>query len=238
MPYCTDDYSILNYDKYNYTLNWQKYSNQSSVETDPEYDQVYNAFKYQDAFSTDTLPYLGVYTTYFGGGYIFNFYDGNVSQLQSNFSALQTSDWIDRSTRGILLEMSVYNPNVQLFAYILMIFEVLPTGSWIQNARIDPLNLSDVTQSIGSLKTLANVIYLCFIVFFMIRELNKLRKTRPRRIEYFKNFWNWVELAIIACSWASFAMYLYRMYAISVMLKKLKSNYSNTLIRLDTIKVT
>ena len=236
ITHCTDEYSIFNYDNNNYTLKWQTYFNKSSVETDPEYDQVYNAFKYQSALKQGTFPYSGIYTTYLGGGYIFDFFGGNVSQLQSYFSALQANNWVDRNTRGLILEMSLYNVNVKLFAYATMLFEVLPTGNWIQSVRVDPLNLSDVSQDVGSLKTLANIIYLGFIVFFMIRELNKLRKANPR-IVYLKNFWNWVELAVIACSWASFSMYIYRMYAVSAMLKKLKTYTSSTQIRLDSIKV-
>jgi polycystin 1L2 len=236
VPYCTNDYSIFNFEDKNYTLGWQTYTNQSVYENIPDLEFIYLAFKYQSAWRSSSYPYSGIYTTYLGGGYMFQFMNANVSQLQSNFTALQHSGWIDRYTRAVLVEMSLFNPNIQLFGYVTLLFEILPTGNWIVTMRVDPLNLSDVTQSVSSLKTIANIIYLGFVVFFIVREMNKFRLSRPK-IEYLKNFWNWVELAIIACSWASFAMYLYRMYAVDDMLKKLKKYSHNSIIRLQSIQV-
>jgi hypothetical protein len=236
VSYCQDEYGLFNFERKNYTLGWQTYDNVTAVETYPELNKVYNAFKYQESFDSSTYPVSGIYGTYFGGGYFFNFNQATIAELQSNISALQAAGWIDRQTRGLSVELSVYNGNLALYGYINVLFEIVPTGNLIMTWSIDPLNLTDVVTNVATLNTLANIIYLAFVVLFMVLEMNKLRKANPKK-EYFKQFWNWVELAIIACSWASFSMYLYRMYAIQQILEKMKTYTPTTQVSLQTIRV-
>jgi hypothetical protein len=237
VPYCTDDYGLFNFEHENYTLNWATYDNVTAVETNSDLNKVYDAFKYMEALDSSTYPVQGVYTTYFGGGYFLDFKQASIAEMQTNISALKASGWIDRQTRALSAEFSLYNGNLGLYAHISVLFEILPTGSVITSWTVDPLNLTDVATNVATLNTLANIIYLAFVVLFIVLELNKLRKSHPRK-EYFKQFWNWVELAIIACSWASFSMYLYRMYAIQQILEKMKNYSPTTQISLQTIKVS
>jgi polycystin 1L2 len=233
MSFCYDDYSVFNHEDQNFTLNWNQIIN-GTLETDSTMTQIYKSFKYKGTLESSSYPYFGVYTNYLGGGYFFDFLNLNVSNLQSNLTALQESGWTDRLTRAIFLEMTTFNPNINLFTYCTVLFEVLPTGNIIKSIRIDSLNLTDVMLDAVSVKVIANIIYLVFVVFFMVKELSKLRKAKK---EYFKSFWNYVELSVIACSWASFAMYLYRMYAVSEILEKLKKYSDKNMIRLQSLSI-
>jgi hypothetical protein len=231
---CSDDYSVFNQEDKNYTLFWNANFNQTT-ESDPNLRQTYSAFKYRSSLKSSSYPYFGIYTNYLGGGYFFDFLSSNSTDIQSNLTALQESGWVDKRTRALFIEMTTFNPNLNLYAYTTILFEVLPTGNLIKSIRIDPLSMFEVTidQSL-SLKVIANIIYIVFVVFFMIREMNKFRKAKPKKA-YFKSFWNYVELCIIALSWASFAMYIYRMYAISEVLEKFKKYNVNLHIRLQSI---
>jgi hypothetical protein len=236
--FCNDEYGLLNFERHNYTLDWQPVpENISSVENNPDLQKVYAAFKYQEALSSGTYPVNGQYSTYYGGGYFFSMAQATIAELQSNLSVLQASNWIDRQTRAISFEAALYNANVGLFAYVQLLIELTPAGNILTDWSIAGLNLTDVRTNVATLNTLAMIFYLAFIMLFIVLELNKLRVAHPR-ISYFKEFWNWVELTIIACSWASFSMYLYRMYAIENLLDKIKNYTSDMNISLTMIKVS
>ena len=54
------------------------------------------------------------------GGYLYELC-GRLKDLQSNLSILHENQWIDVSTRAILIQMNLYNLNVQLFSSILFL---------------------------------------------------------------------------------------------------------------------
>jgi polycystin 1L2 len=157
---------------------------------------------------------------------------GNLTQIQSNLSILQNLAWIDRQTSAIFLEFSVFNVNINLFAYITILFEKLPTGNLIKSARIYPLSLLESNGSLLSMRIVFNIIFMILISCLIINEIRLMFKTGLS--SYFRNLWNFVELAIIAFSWAAFSLYLYRLAGTNKILKKFKkSSNQNVYIRLD-----
>ncbi len=59
---------------------------------------------------------------------------GQKSYLQGNLTLLQLNSWIDSQTRAILIEFSIFNPNINLFGAAEIIVEFLPTGSILTSA--------------------------------------------------------------------------------------------------------
>ena len=87
----------------------------------------------------DTFPYLGDHGSYSGNGYVYEF-RGRLSEIQGNLSEIHRLGWIDNSTRAILIQMSLYNPNVQLFISVMLLTEFLSTGGISPTARFEPMN--------------------------------------------------------------------------------------------------
>jgi polycystin 1L2 len=234
IPFCIDDYSVLNQEKNNFNYSWSPLFNQSYVPLGPT-AEIFKAFQYTSSDDLDSTPYSGVYTSYRGGGYVFRILKTfTLEELQNNLTALQQMNWIDRQTRAVFIEFSLYNPNINLFAYCTIMFEILPTGNMMSSSRYEPINLLDIKSEFLSFKTICNFLYMFFIVFFMFCEIRGIMKMKK---EYFKQFWNYIELIIIAFSWAAFSMFLYRLYAsyeIFDLLKK-RSTDPNTYIRLQYI---
>lgn len=176
--------------------------------TTPPSVSVHKAFQYSSAMSIDSQPYAGQYKNYLGGGYVFNIdaSSQNVSQIQSELDSLQKNDWIDRQTRALFIEFTVYNVNLDLFAYCLVLFEILPTGSIESSFEINPMSL----YTDDSLVIVAfDIIYMFIVVFLMVRELQLIIKLKRK---YLKHWWSYINWLLIIFSWVSFAMYLYRMY--------------------------
>lgn len=152
---------------------------------------------------------MGAYNSYLGGGYVYEM-RGQLKYLQGNLSLLQEMAWIDRQTRAVFAEFTVYNPNINLLCVVTILVEFLATGNIIKSARMEPLSLFNDSEANTLMTTITGVLYMTMIVFFMIREILKIYKSG---LAYFKQFWNYVEWMIIAFSWATFAMYLYRLVA-------------------------
>ena len=154
-------------------------------------------------------------------------YDQSI--LTTNLDNLKQNGWIDRQTRAVFIEFTIYNPNVNLFSNCLILFEFISTGQIISSSQFSPINLFDINNSsFISFKIIMNVIYMVFISIFMVKEIMAIVKERSK---YFKQFYNYIELIIIAFSWASFSMYLYRLYSsyeVYNLLKKSKKDFTQT----------
>ena len=51
-------------------------------------------------------------------------------------------NWIDRQTRAVFAEFSVYNPNINLVMVSTILVEFLSSGSILTSAKFDLLNFS------------------------------------------------------------------------------------------------
>jgi hypothetical protein len=60
--------------------------------------------------------------------------------MQGNLSELHRLSWIDRQTRAVLIQLNVYNPNVQLFTSVIIAAEFLNTGIIRSSIRVEPMH--------------------------------------------------------------------------------------------------
>ena len=81
------------------------------------------------------LPYSGIQATYGGGGYVA---DLGTSAYRANkqLNLLRNASWVDRYTRAVFLEFTLYNPNINLFAYVNYLFEMPATGGVLPFERV------------------------------------------------------------------------------------------------------
>lgn len=148
---------------------------------------------------------------------------GSLSFVKGNLSLLQQMGWIDRQTRAVFVEFSLYNPNINMLVVAEILIEVLPTGNMLTLVRFDPLNLFNELTGDSSItfKIVVYVFYLVFIVYFFCMEIKQLVREGPRA--YFTKFWNYVEWLLILLSLVAFALFFYRLsqaYAVLDFFKK------------------
>lgn len=201
-PICYGDYSVTGSQSADYYMDWSSSYISSSTSS-----SVQDAFKYTSALSINSLPYSGVYTNYLGGGYVYqmNTATKNTSQLASELVNLQQNDWIDESTRAVFVEFTLFNVNLELFAYCVILFEFMSTGNIVTSYQFDPLTLySDDSIFILVL----SILYMFLVTFCMLKEIKLLINLRKA---YFTHYWSYIEWTIVAFSWASFALYLLRL---------------------------
>jgi hypothetical protein len=103
---------------------------------------------YNSSQNLDTYTYSGDQATYGAGGYVYEF-RGRMNEMLTNISALQQLSWIDLQTRGVIIQLSLYNPNVNLFVFATILAEFIPTGGVYPTARFEPLSLLNSYQGMN-----------------------------------------------------------------------------------------
>ncbi|UJR07107.1 hypothetical protein I4U23_011395 [Adineta vaga] len=184
---CHNDFSYSNED----THQWMK--NNSNL-----------AFQYQTSDQSNTYPYIGEHGIYPGGGYIYEF-RGRLSEIQSNLSQLQQLKWIDQQTRAVIIQFTLYNPNVHLFISANFLFEMISTGGILTQSRFEPLDFYAFTSSF---QLICNLFYMIMIIYLMWIEFRLFLKLKWKK--YCQRFWSWIELSICICSWTSVGIYIWR----------------------------
>lgn len=127
---------------------------------------------------------------------------------RDRIAKLQDALWIERHTRAILTEFTIYNAQSNLFCIITLATEFPATGAIIPYANILTARLYDFTDNIMFLVLACESIFVMFILFFTYREVKHIYKTGIQA--YLKEFWNCVELGIILFTFAAIALYVYR----------------------------
>jgi len=192
---CYSD-SFFKMDSKDYSFNWTSFN--SSYTPDIDMSNTYKSFQHMSASSLDDYPYMTDFNTYLGDGYVFNL-TGSLNELQSNLTLLQKLNWIDKQTRAIFIQFLLFNPNINMFAYLNILFEILPSGNMINSIQIDTIQLFAKTKSTTTLLT----VYFVLICLMLIKEIPSMYKMK---LKYLFQFWKLVNLLIISFSIASFAI--------------------------------
>ncbi|GAB1597495.1 polycystic kidney disease protein 1-like 2 [Argonauta hians] len=198
---CHREYSLFNEDKELYGTAWEKPANNDS------YSNLADEFKYTDSSKLDGYPYYGVLTMYGGGGYVARL-KGSKAKLTNLMERLQNTSWIDKFTRAVFVEFTIYNPQVNLFTVCTMLAEFTRVGSVVTSYRFEPCMLLPYMTQAALFQTLCDVVFVIFLIYFLIKEIKLLIKLRKN---YFKEFWNLVELAIIVMSTAGIFIFIYKL---------------------------
>ena len=145
MSTCVYDYSLLNEERDSYQPGWLN----ETIETYSS--SIRQSFEYKSSEELDTYIYVGNHGSYFGGGYVYEF-RGRLSDLQSNLSQLHGLGWIDNQTRGVIIQLTLYNPNVQLFTSVTFLIEILSTGGIYPTSRFEPIDFYGIFFSFSKIK--------------------------------------------------------------------------------------
>jgi polycystin 1L2 len=129
--------------------------------------------------------------------------------MKSNLTKLHELSWIDSQTRAIIIEMTLYNPNVELFTSVTFLIELFSTGGVFVQSRFDPIDLHNEFEGLSSIiRNVCGMIYMLFIIYFTFTELRLLSKLRKK---YFYSIWSFIQWGTIICSWTGAGIYAWRL---------------------------
>ncbi|CAF3391615.1 unnamed protein product [Rotaria sp. Silwood1] len=200
--WCSSDYKIWTADRRlfqpGWTLNASNISYSQSIE---------NAFKYRSSNEIDSYSHMTDHAFYDGGGYIYEF-RGRLNDIKKNLTVLQQLSWIDRLTRAIFIQFSLYNPNAELFTSAIITVEFLVTSGLISSSRFDPFRFHNNLKGFSSVfHLICATIFLVLIIYLTLTEIQSLIRKKQA---YFRVFWFYIEWSIIGCSWTSVGLVIWR----------------------------
>ena len=82
--------------------------------------------------------------TYKGGGYVINF-ERSFRRNMRNLTRLRSKDWLDLRTRAIFIEFTVYNPNANLYASVVLVAEFPAVGAVVPRSEFKVQNTTTPT---------------------------------------------------------------------------------------------
>ena len=129
--------------------------------------------------------------------------------------------WVDRQTRAVILESTVFNVNTNLITIATFFYEVIATGAAHTTKRVDTLELYSTESGALMLYLICQFLFMTMVLFNFIMMLFHLYR---QRLGFFKSFWNMVDFFMIISSVASVALYVIRSKSVLNTIKAIQAN--------------
>lgn len=167
------------------------------------------------------FPFVGRLVTYDGGGYSANL-GYNEETSWTVLADLHSHNWLDKQTRAVFAELTVYNANINLFATAFLFIEILPTGGGFPWADFKVFNGYRYSLSGGNMSSrLVELVFIIFVIYFTVREVRKLLKQRS---QYLKSFFNLIEMILVPLYIMMFVLIIVRWLSTAKNVKEFKEN--------------
>ena len=166
------------------------------------------------------FPFWGRYATYGGGGYVANL-GYNEETAWTVMADLHAHNWLDRQTRAVFVEFTVYNANVNLFATAFLFLEILPIGGGFPQSDFKIFNgyRYALDSNIGS--RVLEAVFVFFVVYFTAKEIKKMIKQGKA---YFTSFFNIIEVMLFPLNIMMFALIIFRWLSTAKNIRQFKKN--------------
>ena len=164
--------------------------------------------------------FLGGIAAYGGGGFTANMGRSPLESLEI-INDLEKKQWLDEQTRALFLEATIYNAQVNLFAIMNFVVEILPTNGVELYHSIKIAKLYTFGGSAESFTIACQFFVVTFFLIFIYREGKKIYHERKK---YFRGFWNFTEFATIILILATVSVFFSRMLLVNGAIKKIEEN--------------
>ncbi|XP_048575351.1 uncharacterized protein LOC5511746 isoform X2 [Nematostella vectensis] len=182
------------------------------------------AWQYQTGEELKTFPYWGQKATYSAGGYVQVFPPStakNYDKAQALADALNENDWLDKYTRAVFTEFSIYNANSNLFCVVTLLIEQLPTGGIFKFPSILTLRLYRYVGGEMFFVAACEIIYLLFTAYFIFREIKQAYKLG---LDKLKNPWSILEIFVTCLSLSMVVLYFLRIKFTAEVVKDMRND--------------
>jgi len=214
---CYNKYSILDEEYDDYCVGWKE---GPCDRGEAVYSLTSSAWKCVSPLKVWGLPTTGIHSTYGGGGYVAEMaINYNISKLILN--DLYRYMWIDRSTRAVFTEFTLYNVGANVFIYISLLCEFSNIGGVFTSTSIKPFR---PYQHVGSYGFVVFISELIVLIAILISVAFKLVGFYKHGLKALKGLWNILEITIIVLFLVCTAMYIVRWRMINKAMDKFKEN--------------
>ncbi|CAH1257155.1 PKD2L1 [Branchiostoma lanceolatum] len=162
---------------------------------------------------------------YDSGGYVIDI-DPRPPDHNHHLSELRNMSWIDRQTRAVFVDFTLYNANVDLFNVVSVLVETPAIGRARVQFDLPVLRLHLYNQTTDLVLLTFQIAYVIFLAYFIYYAVRGILKDR---IEYFKDVWKVLDLMVVILSLIAVAAFVARMILTENTRKNYRENNSSFL---------
>uniref|UniRef100_A0A670Z240 Polycystin-2 n=2 Tax=Pseudonaja textilis TaxID=8673 RepID=A0A670Z240_PSETE len=175
------------------------------------------AWTYTEEKDLNGSSHWGLIATYSGSGYY-----QDLSKSKEDASALiaglKKNLWLDRGTRAVFIDFSVYNANINLFCIVRLLVEFPPTGGLLTSWQFQPVKLIHYISTFDFFLAACEIVFCLFVIYYVVEEILEIH---IHRLFYFRSLWNCLDVLIITLSLAAIGLNIYQISTVDKLLKKL-----------------
>ncbi|XP_035665950.1 polycystic kidney disease protein 1-like 2 [Branchiostoma floridae] len=222
---CNSGNSFSDGETRDFLPGWRLLSSSNSSEDFPEQ----SPWTYQIPDSGGELPVIADIATYGSGGYVAGV-GRNKDAALAVIADLKEADWIDRYTRAVVVEFTVYNANINFFSTMSYTVEFLNMGGAVSSRSIRTYRLHRFVGPAGYIILALHIFYVACFLYTLYREA-KLMKEQGKR--YCRQPWNLLEIVNILVSFIAFTVFAVDYITSRNTLDKLLHHHDNNLSLYD-----
>ncbi|XP_061857083.1 polycystin-2-like protein 1 isoform X1 [Colius striatus] len=175
------------------------------------------AWRYHSEDELSGSSHWGRLTSYSGGGY---YIDLKLTREESAeaLQVLKERLWLDRGTRVVFIDFSVYNANINLFCVLRLVVEFPATGGAIPSWQIRTVKLIRYVSAWDFFIVACEVVFCLFIFYYVVEEILELR---IHKFQYFTSIWNILDVVVILLSVVAIGFHIFRTIEVNRLLGEL-----------------
>ena len=208
---CYDSYSFFNEDDMPFGKYRDYQKNAAMNDT---------AFYYKPALELKAPIVSGKISTYSAGGYVKNL-DAFKDSSKAILDDLKLNTWLDRSTRVVMLDFTVYNANINMFCQIRLIVEFPTTGGAIPSWEFRTVKLIRYVTPFDYFILALEILFAVFLVYYTIEEAIEIK---IHKCKYFKEVWNFLDIIILIIGFVCIGFNIFRTIQVNNILDSLLVN--------------
>ncbi|XP_015774864.1 PREDICTED: polycystin-2-like [Acropora digitifera] len=185
-----------------------------------EYSVLCFRWEYKTEEELEGRSHWGRITSYSGGGFTL-LLEATKAKTEALIAKLKENLWLDRGSRAVFIDFTVYNANINLFCIVKLLFEYPATGGCIPSFNFRTVKLIRYVNTMDHFVMACEGIFILFIIYYTIEEILEIKK---HRLKYFKSFWNVLDIIVIFLGYVAIVFNLYRTVTVSDLLKGLLAN--------------
>ncbi|XP_039217129.1 polycystin-2 isoform X2 [Crotalus tigris] len=175
------------------------------------------AWTYSSEKDLNGSSHWGLIATYSGAGY-YQELSKSKEDTSALIAVLKNNLWLDRGTRAVFIDFSVYNANINLFFIVRLLVEFPPTGGLLTSWQFQPVKLIHYISTFDFFLAACELVFCLFIIYYVVEEILEIH---IHRLFYFRSLWNCLDILIITLSLAAIGLNIYRISTVNKLVKKL-----------------
>ncbi|XP_032876055.1 polycystin-2 [Amblyraja radiata] len=163
------------------------------------------AWTYTSEKDLKEIGYWGLVAIYSGAGYYLDL-ARNRDETATKLKVLKENLWLDRGTRVVFIDFSVYNANINLFCVIRLVVEFPATGGALSSWQFQTVKLIRYVSSFDYFLAACEITFCIFIFYYIVEEFLEIR---VHKLRYFRSVWNCLDILIIVLSLVAICINIY-----------------------------